>query len=222
MIQVTKKIKEKISGEVKETANKTQAGQRNRAPAPEAAKSAKERKRKAQGAASVPAAIAGDPAGTDQAQPAKRRKVKPAAVVRQPDTNVGQLQAAAADPLSSAAQRQKAPSTAEKKVSKRFHTTKDKAAVSVSAGSSEGLDSQPAHMHTAPQSGSVEHGMAEALKGEGSGDGDNSADEADTSAQAARTATGADAARPKLTEEQRQERLQRTVFVGNLPASTLR
>lgn len=29
----------------------------------------------------------------------------------------------------------------------------------------------------------------------------------------------AGAKRPKLTEEQRQERLQRTVFVGNLPAA---
>ena len=210
-----------MSGRVKETANKAQAGQRSSAPAPEAAKSAKERKRKAQGAASVPAAPAGDPAGTDVAQPAKRRKAKAAAAYRQPDGIVGQhsQQAAAAEPPSSAAQKRKAPLVAEEKASKKAHTTTGNKAVSVPADGSTGLDSQPAHMHTAQQSGSVEHGMAGALNGKGSGDGNSSADEADVAAQAARTATGADAARPKLTEEQRQERLQRTVFVGNLPAA---
>ena len=56
-----------------------------------------------------------------------------------------------------------------------------------------------------------------------SDDDDLSADIEDSAAQtnggAADSRAGAGAERPKLTEEQRQERLQRTMFVGNLPAA---
>ena len=96
------------------------------------------------------------------------------------------------------------------------------------SGTSQGSDSQPAGEQTAQASKSVASGIddaeAEAVDGEGDMEGemegDMSADEAaDVADQAAQTAGGAAAAKPKLTEEQRQERLQRTVFVGNLPAA---
>ena len=94
----------------------------------------------------------------------------------------------------------------------------------VPIGTSEAPDSQPARKQTGQPSNGTRNGsdvgMAGASDGNGAVEGDITADEAaDVAEQAAHPAGAAAGTRPRLTEEQRQERLQRTVFVGNLPAA---
>ena len=219
-MQVTKKAKTKDSGVEGATADDTQAGERSSAPEP--ASGTKRRKRKAQDA--LPAGPADIPAGTSEPGSAKmKKKPKAAAADTRIDVSPSQHaeQSAAAEPVPSAP-KHKAPHTAQKKASKRTHMAEG--VTSVPAGKSEATDSQPARMQTAQQSkntgNGTDVGMAEAVDGEVSVEGEISADEAAVVAeQAAHPAGAATGAKPKLTEEQRQERLQRTVFVGNLPAT---
>ncbi len=193
----------------------TQAGEQSAAP--EAAIGAKGRKRKAQDAAAGHPAPAELFSGTAEAQPAKKKKAR----AETPSQHA--QQAAAAEPQP-AAQKRKAPLKAESKASKKAHAGTGEDDAKVPSLTSQCSDSQPAGKQTAQASKSTENGVANGTAGavddEGDMEGDMSADEAaDVAEEAQQTAGGAAGAKPKLTEEQRQERLQRTVFVGNLPAA---
>ena len=223
VLQVTKPAKRKASGVDGMTEKNVQAGESGRAA--EAANTKKGRKRKAQDAAGKHAPLAEASAGTVSAQPAKRTKVKAAGVaghLEKPASKHAQKPAAAQ--LGPSAQKRTAPHTAEKKAREKIHVAEADRDVPVPADSLRASDSQPAGSRPAQRRQSAgtdaDTGIAGALGEHSGNEGETSADEmADAEEPAARTAGGTAGAKPKLTEEQRQERLQRTVFVGNLPAT---
>ena len=220
VLQVAKKAKRKAPVVAGMTVDSAQAGKKGRAP--EAAIAATGRKRKAHDAASVHASLAEAPAGIASAQPAKRTKTKAAGIAGHLDTAAGKhAQKPTAPKPEPSAQKRTAPRTAGKKARERHHAAEGDSAVP--ANSSKASDSQPARKRTAQRSQSTGNGADTGIAGaldEDDGSEETSADEmAGAEEPAARTAGGAAGAKPKLTEEQRQERLQRTVFVGNLPAA---
>lgn len=222
MLQVAKKAKIKAPAAAGMTADNASAGEKGRAP--EAAIAAPGRKRKAHDAASVHASLAEAPAGIASAQPAKRTKTNAAGTAGHPDKAAGKhAQKPAASKPEASTQKRTAPRTAGNTVRERHHAAERGSAIPVPASTSKASDSQPARKRTAQRSQSTgngaDTGIAGALYGD-VGSEETSADEmAGAEEPAAHTAGGAAGAKSKLTEEQRQERLQRTVFVGNLPAA---
>ena len=214
-MQVTQSAEQKVSGAEGTPGGTDQAGRKSAAP--EGAPGVKGRKRKSQDVASGQAAPAEPSAGTAEAKPAKKKKTK----AETPGQHAQQNAAAKPQP---AAQKPKAPLKAEGKASKKTHVAIGDSSEIGPSGTPQRSNSRPAGKQTAQKSNSTRNGIADATAGavdsEGDMEDDMSADEAaDVADQAAQTAGGAASAKPKLTEEQRQERLQHTVFVGNLPAA---
>ena len=174
------------------------------------------------------AAQADTPLGEATDKPLKLKKSKLTAEVKpltepQTDVPLHETQTSAVVSVPNAAQQRTKAST-KRKASKKALAAQTETSVAVPSDRGTAPNSQNPPKQTAQQiKNTQDHGLAETAEDmdtKDDGEDDISADaDADLADTAARAAGGGAAAKPKLTEEQREERLQRTVFVGNLPAA---
>lgn len=174
------------------------------------------------------AAQADTPLGKATDKPVRMKKAKLTAEVKpltepQTDVPLHETQTSAVVPVPNAAQQQTKAST-KRKASKKALVAQTKTSVAPPSDSAMAPTGQNPRKQTAQQTKHTQdHGLAESaedlnMKDDGE-DGISADADADMAETAARTAGEGAAAKPKLTGEQREERLQRTVFVGNLPAA---
>ena len=195
----------------------------------------KTRKRKAADALKAPAPPADTPAAglTEDKPLEKKKKPKASFEPQKPAAGGDLLLAASSQHLATeqlaAVVTQKANRAVKEKPSKKRQAKAELQAPSAaSTDAAEAAEHQIARKQ-APRSGSHIGGsssahMAADLDEDADAEGDQmdddlSADEEGSMAEDPPGAAGGAATRPRLTEEQRAERLQRTVFIGNLPAA---
>lgn len=221
-MQVAKKPKKRASDSKGVSEPKAKAGQE--ASAPEGAPKAKGRKRKVAGAETASAPPASILAGVAVGE-ARVKKRKKAQSTSEPKPSIRtEFSSSHAEPHSATEQSPAAGAQRTKQKPAGKGTKRaTKAAVTITPttdAKAHATDSQAGHIQAAWQKNQEvgvggERDAAEHSDGEADVGDDMEADVADW---AASTAAGVDA-RPKLTDEQRLERLQRTVFVGNLPTA---
>lgn len=229
-MQVLKKARKDAADAHTVPLHETLAGQKA-----EAAVKGKTRKRKAADALKAPEPPADTPAaGLTEDKPLEKKKKPKASFEPQKPAAGGDLplpassQHPAAEPPAAVVTQKANRALKEKRSKKRQANAELQAPSAASTDAAEAAEHQIA-CKQAPRSGSHAGGSSSAHMAAGSDedadaegdkvDDDLSADEEGSMAEDPPGAAGGAATRARLTEEQRAERLQRTVFIGNLPAA---